>query len=631
MRFKSFTIKNFKGIKQTSIGISDDTPGDVITLVGLNESGKTTILEALSNFGTEDEEVASLIRSVQTSSEQDFIPKDRKAAFSGKISIESLAEIEKSDLNYLKNVYKTQYSMDVDIGKIPREISIEMTFYYEDSIFKKSITLWGLTFYLKSKGSKKHLPYSGRDSENSEKKKIWLVGIAELRNRLPKLVYFPTFLFNFPDRIYLSDGIFAGEEKNVNDHYKNVIQDVLDSQGDGINLKKHVVERIDRLRASHSDITSFVVSLFGGDVKKQIDAVLQAASNEMSRVIFGSWNQILGRDIVDKRVQIDWQIDPEKNNTPYLELSIIDGQSRYSLTERSLGFRWFFSFLLFTQFRRNRKGDGATIFLFDEPAANLHAKAQIKLLESFTRISGGLTKIIYSTHSHYMINPLWLEKAYIIENKSTNYDKEYEMTSFSVQVNDIVAVKYKRFLGQHPNQTTYFQPVLDALDVVISPMLRESKALVVEGKYDYHAISYFQKRAGIGKEVGIFPVNGAGNAGKLISLFRGWGVDFKILLDADQAGMKEKERYVEEFMLLKDQVYTLGDIDPEFKGLAFEAVYKSDVVEAIKAEFGTSDIKKKHYSLFFQNLMGSDRDQGFPETEKSYNPIARWIQTTFSV
>lgn len=625
MQFKSFTIRNFKGIIKASIKVADEAPGAIITLIGLNESGKTTILEAISNFGTEDKEVASLVRSVQASSEQDFIPKDKKAAFSGKISVEAVVELDSSDQRALRDIFKSEHSLNIDITKIPKEISVERMLHYEDSIFDRYVTNWGIVFHLKKKGEKKFQVYSGRESEKPDKKSIWLTGIKELRRRMPKIVYFPTFLFNFPERIYISDDVFSGEEKNINVHYKNVIQDVLDSQGGGISLKKHVLDRIDRLRASHSDITSFVVSLFGGDVKRQIDAVLQAASNEMSRVIFGSWNQILGRDIVDKRVQIDWQIDPERNNAPYLELSIIDGQSRYSLTERSLGFRWFFSFLLFTQFRRNRIDDGATIFLFDEPAANLHAKAQIKLLESFTGISGELTKIVYSTHSHYMINPLWLEKAYIVENKSTNYDKEYEMTSFSVQINDVVATKYKEFLGSHPNQTTYFQPVLDALDVAISPLLKEADAIIVEGKYDFHAISYLQQRWAGKRQSGVFPVNGAGNAGRLISLFRGWGVNFRVLLDADDAGVKEKNRYIDEYLLSDSQVALLSDVDPVFANSSFESVYGSDVSEAIKKEFKITSIKKKHYALFFQNLIAANADIKFSETETAYRPIAEWI------
>jgi len=42
---KKFIIKNFKGIQEAEISIDVKKTSDVITLIGLNESGKTTILE----------------------------------------------------------------------------------------------------------------------------------------------------------------------------------------------------------------------------------------------------------------------------------------------------------------------------------------------------------------------------------------------------------------------------------------------------------------------------------------------------------------------------------------------------------------------------------------------------------
>lgn len=56
-----------------------------------------------------------------------------------------------------------------------------------------------------------------------------------------------------------------------------------------------------------------------------------------------------------------------------------------------------------------------TIYVFDEPAANLHSRAQIELLTYFEKMIGSGDKIIYSTHSHHMVDPRWLSGAYIVE------------------------------------------------------------------------------------------------------------------------------------------------------------------------------------------------------------------------
>jgi hypothetical protein len=50
----------------------------------------------------------------------------------------------------------------------------------------------------------------------------------------------------------------------------------------------------------------------------------------------------------------------------YIELKIKEGSNSYYIRERSLGFKWYFIFLLFTQFRINRRqNNGKLYFLFD--------------------------------------------------------------------------------------------------------------------------------------------------------------------------------------------------------------------------------------------------------------------------
>ncbi len=50
MKFSKFEIINFKGIEHVIIDLEKSPDANIFTLVGLNESGKTTILEALNFF-----------------------------------------------------------------------------------------------------------------------------------------------------------------------------------------------------------------------------------------------------------------------------------------------------------------------------------------------------------------------------------------------------------------------------------------------------------------------------------------------------------------------------------------------------------------------------------------------------
>ena len=64
------------------------------------------------------------------------------------------------------------------------------------------------------------------------------------------------------------------------------------------------------------------------------------------------------------------------------------------------------------------------MFLLDEPASNLHSTAQKRLLETFERFVGDEykpLKLLYTTHSHHMINPKWLEGAFVVKNEAVDY------------------------------------------------------------------------------------------------------------------------------------------------------------------------------------------------------------------
>jgi predicted ATP-dependent endonuclease of OLD family len=65
-------------------------------------------------------------------------------------------------------------------------------------------------------------------------------------------------------------------------------------------------------------------------------------------------------------------------------------------------------FLRSLELRESSTDHRSLLFLFDEPASNLHAAAQQKLIESFPEIAQDEYVLAHSTHSHYMIESKWL-------------------------------------------------------------------------------------------------------------------------------------------------------------------------------------------------------------------------------
>jgi predicted ATPase len=603
MKIKSFEIKNFKGIANCRISIEDDAPGRIVTLIGLNESGKTTVLEALANFIGQDEDLSSLIGTKRPKGYvREFVPKHRKANFTGSIELIATLEVESSDLAYLADGMSKQHDVVLDTASMPKEFEVARTHEFKNSEPIESSTNWDIEFSAKKRRQKN---FKLADNANDD---VWQACIKLLGERLPKISYFPTFLFEVPERIYLEET----ENEGTSGYYRQILQDVLDAQGEGLSLKEHVVDRIERERQAAQNPFAFFANFFGRDAKKQIDAVFRAMSSELSRKIFGAWNEIFENRPKDKHISIEWGVDADKENAVFAQLFIVDGNSQYALTERSLGFRWFFCFLLFTRFRASRQSGRKTYFLFDEPASNLHAKAQLQLLASFPTIAGNENVIIYSTHSHYMIEPLWLERAYVVINKAVDYEISSEsMDYFSTRPTEIVADKYRNFVSQHPDRTTYFQPVLDQLDYVVSPIIGNKNCLIMEGKHDFYAMKYLLPPLGC-SSIDILPGTGAGNLEAIISMYLGWGRKFIVLLDDDKAGRDQKDRYFEEYLLSKEQVMTLGDIDASLAGKKLEGLFS----EMLAQKVGTAGRpRKKDFALFFQERLATNFNLGLEDID----------------
>ncbi len=120
----------------------------------------------------------------------------------------------------------------------------------------------------------------------------------------------------------------------------------------------------------------------------------------------------LGEDARNKEVVITFSLDEgevedgkgtvtkTQEHDVFIQFKVRDGTRRFAVNDRSLGFRWFFAFMLFTQFRVARSTTRPLLFSFDEPASNLHAAAQQKPIVCLPEIAKDKHALAYTTHSH---------------------------------------------------------------------------------------------------------------------------------------------------------------------------------------------------------------------------------------
>lgn len=561
MKITGFDISNFKGISKAKIRFSDNDSARVHTLVGLNESGKTTLLEAMHSFSP-DAETELVVKSVNTASEQreQWIPRDKISNFTGEVSVTAHVTATPEDLQLLRDEYAKETGLKISDDGLSSEFTFRLVHSYKRGDYVSSARHVDQT-NLKVKGRRgKNFKEPTTDDLN--------VFTKIVRRQMPTVAYYPTFVFDFPERIYLT----KRDSSPRNRFYRQLFQDILDFDGNGYTIKESILDRLQKEETK--GLWELWYSGFAGSTEEdKVKQVISRAERAVTKLIFSKWNEVFGEKAGAKEISIDLLYEKGKilknekgvdeeptTHDAYIRFRIKDGANIYSVDDRSLGFRWFFSFLLFTQFRIHRENQKPTIFLFDEPASNLHAAAQKKLLESFPAIAQPPHRLIYSTHSHYMVEPKWLEQAYIVYNSSVS---EYESIIDSGLVEDakvdVSSVPYRQFVQEQPTHTSYFQPILDTLEIQPSKFDYKIGGLIVEGKSDYYSIKFCELCTGL-KVVPVFPARGAGTMGSLVSLHRGWGLPVRVLFDSDRGGKDGKKNLKKEFSLTEEESTGLADL-----------------------------------------------------------------------
>lgn len=460
MRFVGFQIENFKGIEDVFIDMRQGG-SNVFTLIGLNESGKTTILEAINHHSDHETDALFGERVDKKSSEEmaKLVPKSEQSDFSKTVSIVAHLEFEPGEKNSILQKAERSTGVVIDRNSVPDIIRLTKSYEFKDSDFIKASSFYNF--------SPKYRPKKGRIFRHIENgKEPWLSISSELRKAKPEIAFFPTFLFNQPERIYLSSYV---DESPANALYRTILENIASDLPKPLDLQRHLVDRI----INEETVIDGVFNLLGISRSKnqQITAAKNDISNHLTKAVFQSWTKTFGGDFGGREIILQVDVDTENFDVPlaYATFEIKDEGGQYEIRERSLGFRWFFSFVLFTLFGSNRIKGQKKLFLLDEPASNLHSRAQMQLLESFRRISDDGNQILYSTHSHYLINPDWLEQAFIVSNSAIDYDRAYQNDNVGAKTN-ISAEKYRAFVGKNPDKITWqLYTLLSKPDAAYSP------------------------------------------------------------------------------------------------------------------------------------------------------------------
>lgn len=163
------------------------------------------------------------------------------------------------------------------------------------------------------------------------------------------------------------------------------------------------------LRLAHADNESILALDY-----EERRSELEAAANRLTQEVARYWSQSS-----ELKVDIDVEMAPGGSGqiAKYLQIRVEDLRHGFSnrFDQRSSGFRWFFSFLAaFHEFERQKD---RVVILLDEPALELHPRAQRDFLRFINERLAPKHQVFYTTHSPFMIEADHLERVRMVEDK----------------------------------------------------------------------------------------------------------------------------------------------------------------------------------------------------------------------
>lgn len=541
MKLTNVTIKKYKSIETDQEFTIEN---DVTVLVGMNESGKTSVLEALAKthyFQPDD--------NFKFTTTHDYPRREKKSmdksgknpvaiectyALTGELHDRIVADVGPDVFGNVHFTVSTNYSN----GRSFPGVSADQKQFIENKTKALRIHSNTLTEKLlpvttlaeleaviqeytdKRAGLETLKPYY-------ENKWSWACPIGEyivrtiLDPALPKFLYYDEY-YSLPSRISIEDlNASQLEEKSLKT--ARALFELAD-----IN--------VDELIKSE-DFEDFV-------------AELEATEATITDELFKYWSTNTNLDITF-RIDKKEATDPRNNNRHIVEhildIRVKNTRNRVSLPlrNRSKGFNWFFSFLVWFKKIQEDK-DSNYILLLDEPGLNLHASAQADLLRFIYDLSDQY-QIVYTTHSPFMVQSEHLEKIRTVVE-----------TNNGTKISDSV----------HEKDPKTLFPLQAALGYNIAQNLFISRSnLLVEGISDLvylqimSAVLEAEGRTGLDSAITIVPTGGLDKVATFISLMRGNNLQFACLLDSfsNTEGQQKLNNMVKAKLIRQKQIWFAHD------------------------------------------------------------------------
>lgn len=515
MKIESAKINNYKSIGEENnlICFSDTT-----CIIGKNESGKTNILEALSEIKFNGFTSDNYFRKKNRINDRD-------------ITLSFLLKPYKSEKEKYKKLADTKVFIDNSAVHIEGGIS-DVILNDKELINArdKFISLvQGVNFGFDENARKEFDIFKNRLSNIDKivlRVNTYIDNIKNGINRSPattkvEIIEIIDFCVNRLKEIYLLfPNMFLIDSNSLKTEYKRDEIKTPKDEITKINIK--MLNMFLQVAGIDYDlIEKYWTITNSGEKKDLIESFDKLIENNIS----SKFNNFYKQNDVSCSILLD-------NNT--LSISIKTDGKNMEFSERSNGLKWYFNTfikMLYSNLTQNN-----VVYLLDEPGVFLHVNAQKELLNFFKDLSSKENQVIYTTHSPYMINQEDMGAIRLVAKENSLF------TSISNSYNSFPS---DASYGTQETLTPLLYAIGLDLKYNIGP---DSKKInvVVEGISDYYYLNAFitlkNKKY---SNIYIIPSVGCSQINKVVSILIGWGYEYRVLFDNDKDGRKEYKKLIE--------------------------------------------------------------------------------------
>lgn len=550
MKLKKFKITNYKSITDSGDCYLTDT---ITILAGKNESGKTSILEALEDFDTDKKirESAKPIKSPES------VPEISITFTVGKDTIKEILEEIKSPLKATADIEIELIKTFPDVYSFGKNTLQNEIFGSKeiDKIQKSIKDKWSKIKTIRTKyealgGSLFDFEFSDFTSEKTffiNFKNATTPNVAQIEEK--ECDIFSKLLTEIETDINNLENLFATETKFLNALKQWIPNFILFNSFEDIFPNKIPFAELEK-NEWIKDL-SVISDLKISTIKGTDDRGKEKHKDDINIKLNKDYEKFWTQDV--SNLSVNW-------DSEHLYFWIKEDGYPYEPSLRSKGRQWHLAFYIKISARANEKIPN--IILIDEPGLFLHAKAQEDILGKLED-SAKEVQLIFSTHSPYLLEADKLNRVRLV-HRTKKSGTEIE--------NKVHALADKETLT----------PILTAigleLNAGISALDKVNNA-VVEGPSDVYYLNAFKKILNKDNVNFIFG-GGCGNMPYVGTILHGWGGKVIYLYDNDQ-GKKDGEKNLQDnWLVTKDLILsvlnTAGSIEDIFSPSDFKKFVLGD-------------------------------------------------------